>query len=273
MSLTATDGAVDYDDPAAPPNFPADNEPLLDNVAAARQRLASRVEDPATPLELKRQSLLSRMVTLQNEIVLSSPDGSGIAAQLMPLLLDRTARIYEAATEEELRVVGQIINQVDSRLQDYRAEERARTLAGRLLIGLAAGTVGLIGLLVYWGTQPGGVSASTLTPILDLPLPVLLWGLVGSVVAMLYRSSQGGDRELSNPLRWLVTRPAIGITIAMLACFLVRSTVVPFLPEGRSIPGEVLWLIAFLAATSDRLIGRLLHLLVGGFGGRHQKNP
>jgi hypothetical protein len=115
-----------------------------------------------------------------------------------------------------------------------------------------------------------GIAGDYEIPILNIPLSVILWSALGSITSILYRFNRGADREIQNPIRWLITRPLTGVLLGALAYLAIKVGFVAA-TEGEVILGEaaneMIWLISFLVGFSDKFSDSILKNLIGKFGG------
>ena len=148
-----------------------------------------------------------------------------------------------------------------------------------LAILFTAGMLVLIVAVVAGGGYLDWRSA-TLVPILNVPVPVILWSCSGSLGAMLYRFYTSADAELADPLRWSFTRPLTGILMGITAYMAFKAGVLLIQPQSGSntsaidnlseVQQQLLWLAAFLAGFSDRFADSVLRKLTGRMGGDQQ---
>jgi hypothetical protein len=108
-------------------------------------------------------------------------------------------------------------------------------------------------------------------PVIGIPLAVVLWSLIGSVAAILYRFYTYRIRELnqvSREVTWLIARPLTGIIMGMVSYLIIIAGLFVFgvAPEPNSDPptirSQLLWAVAFLAGFSDRFFEGFIHMLV-----------
>jgi hypothetical protein len=221
-----------------------------------------------TPLEVQRQELISRVHELQYEAVLTLGD-TELLAKIVPLLLDLAIQIYEGTTTTQLRLLDLTLQQVSATLDNHRKNIKRHAIARRLAVIATILALGALALLAYWGTLPGGPTSRTTIAILEIPLTVLVWSAVGSFVSMLYRFNTASEKELGDPVRWLFTRPIVGVAMGTISYFIVKVGLLSVnAAEGVKVGTlEIMWLLAFLTGFSDRLAESLLRSLVGRFGG------
>src|SRR5205085_945766 len=141
--------------------------------------------------------------------------------KLLPMLLYQTAKIYEAKTVQDFHAIVSSLGQIRGAIKGYERKIRSRTYARLLGVIIPIAAYVAIGYLVYAGLNGNGPNVNTVLPVIDLPLPILLWSAIGSFTAILYRFNKSGDIELQDPLRWLITRPITGIILGTISYFVV----------------------------------------------------
>jgi hypothetical protein len=113
-------------------------------------------------------------------------------------------------------------------------------------------------------------------PMIGIPLAVLLWSLIGSVAAILYRFYTYHIRELSEvslQVTWLIARPLTGIIMGMVSYLTIVAGLFVFGSATQSNTGttatrpELLWLVAFLAGFSDKFFEGFMRNLLSRISG------
>ena len=242
---------------------------LKERVEVAQKEYQDKpVSQQPSKLEIERQSLLSQWNEVQNEIILYVSDQK-LLAKLMVLCLEQLLRIYEAESASELNLARVSLVQVRAYVTQFRSMVRRRAQARWAAVYVSIIALLILGGIIFWGMFPNGPSVTTVLPVLDLPLPVLLWAAIGSFTAILYRFNNQGDIELHDPLRWLFTRPLTGIVMGTVTFLIVK---LGFLSVSSQPPDTLgtttmLALIAFIAGFSDRFADNLIKSLIGRFGG------
>ena len=137
----------------------------------------------------------------------------------------------------------------------------------------------IIGIIVLgWESNLGG----TEMPVLGIPLAVLVWSLIGSVAAILYRFYTYRIRELSQvslEVTWLIARPLTGVIMGMASYVIIVAGLLVFGDVAQSTPGtptirpQLLWAVAFLAGFSDRFFEGFIHILVSKLSDAIPKSP
>lgn len=225
------------------------------------------VPNDSSPIRKKREELISQLSLLQNEILITVSD-TKFLARVLPMLLEQIIPLYKVKTEEELGVIGLSLDQIRGYLEQYKKLVEERKKARRYAISVSAFVVvGLIAFIIW--SSFGGPKTNTIIPLLEIPLPILLWSTIGSFTAILYRFNNSGDIELHDPMRWLFTRPLTGIVMGIVTyyVFTLGLTTVSSEAIDTTKSPVIFWVVAFLSSFSDRFMDSLLHSLVGKFGG------
>lgn len=235
----------------------------------AKKQHAELHANPELPIEKLRRRCIQRICSLQQDIVLYVSDDDFLK-RVLPLTLDLVGNIYEATTKQDLEVLEMGISRVDNALTAYKNKKRERKN-----IRLTAVIISLLSLaaisVFLWFSKDFGITKESVITILMLPAPVLMWSIIGSFAAILYRFTNAGDSELNEPLRWLFARPLTGIIMGAIAYLILKIGLIA-VQADQSVTTlgaiEITWLIAFLAGFSDRFSDFLLRNVVGKFGGK-----
>ncbi len=167
--------------------------------------------------------------------------------------------------------VDELIGSIEARINReelLRAEQRNWQLV--FLVGIIA----YIALLLFViSSIPSGEFSRTM-PNTGIPASIFVWGLFGSIGAILYKFY-----KVDKPVRfyiefrWLIARPIIGIIMAGLSYLAVISGLVvantaaggavdaiPIEPTAGRM--ELFWVLAFLAGFSDKFYESIINALV-----------
>jgi hypothetical protein len=242
-------------------------EKLSDRVIDAKIKHSELGVNPNNAIEKARIDCLHRLCSLQQDIVLSVSDDDFLKKTL-PLSLDLVGNVYEADTEFEIEHLKMSIARLEDALKAYKVKKDSRKTIRLAAVIISLVSLILIGVSVYIARQYN-IDETHVISILRLPVPVLLWSIIGSFAAILYRFTSAGDSELDEPLRWLFARPLTGIIMGAIAYLIMRVGFITVQGEQTVNLGgsEIMWLIAFLAGFSDRFSDYLLKNIVGRFGG------
>jgi hypothetical protein len=223
------------------------------------------------PVEKSREDRLRKITEVRNDS-LSIPD-LGLQQKIWCLLMEQTIGVYEAVSESDLKFVDMGTEQVDLFLKRYKRDLAYRSQVSLFAVAISLASLIGIGAFLYWAYK-SNLNGNLNLPILGIPSCVLLWSVIGSFAAILYRFSNSGDRALEDPLRWLFARPIMGVIMGAMAFLVLKAGFITISqaggnsinPVATSISNEVTWLIAFLAGFSDRFSEGLLKTLAGRFG-------
>jgi len=241
---------------------------LSAKISASKEDYENRIIliDPS-PIKKKREKLINYLNLLQTDILIVVSD-TKFLARILPLLLEQIIPLYKVETEEELGVIELNLGQIKGYLTQYKKLVKDRDDAR--LNAIIVSAVVLVGLIatVIWSSF-GGPKTEYIIPLLEVPLPILIWSIIGSFTAILYRFNSSGDVELHDPMRWLFTRPLTGIVMGILTyyVFTLGLTTVSSETIDTTKSPVIFWIVAFLSSFSDRFVDSLLHSLVGKFGG------
>src|SRR5258708_15748280 len=242
-------------------------EVLTSRLNKAKEDYEVKPKDAFSPIELTRSRLLGVLSELQTKIMLYISRQAELM-RLLAILADQIIQVYEAKTEQELKLVELNLGQVEGFIKRYEKIARQRMVARTLAIVVSFAAIAGLGVVIYFASYMGGPSSGTVLPVIQIPLPILVWSAIGSFASILYRFNKSGDIELQDPLRWLFTRPLTGIVMGIISYFMLS---IGFLAVGSKDVSSfnssvVFWLVAFISGFSDRFADGLLKSLVCRFG-------
>jgi hypothetical protein len=246
---------------------------LIDRIRVAKQEYRSIPRSALVgEVEEKRFHLLNKISMLQSETFFKISNDAALTKMipniLIPYLIDQGAAAYEARNERDLNVLefnlGQFQTVLDKAINRSVRRDQARSYG---IFGCIAALF-VIGGLIWYGNN-AGLDKNWIMPIVSVPVTVVLWSLIGSLAAMLYRFNRAGDTGVEDPLNWLFTRPLTGMVMGMIVYLLIKGILIVSdsqLAIGGLGSQEVIWLVAFLAGFSDRFSDFVLNLIVGRVG-------
>ncbi len=244
---------------------------LADRVKAAHDNYQQTAAQASDTVEDERHDVIGKINELRNRAALGLTD-SDLQQRIWCLLMEQTAEAYEATTARGISLVKDNAAQVEALLNSYQQTMNYRRRARAVAVLVSVASLAGIGYFLYMA-QANGLKGETMLPVLGVPSCVLLWSVIGSFAAILYRFSNSGDRELEDPLRWLFSRPLTGIIMGAITFLVLRAGMLTMAPTpdtntvAKLGTNEIMWLVAFLAGFSDRFADGLLKSLVGRFGG------
>ncbi|HKW99274.1 MAG TPA: hypothetical protein VJN43_16155 [Bryobacteraceae bacterium] len=244
---------------------------LAERAKIARENYQQTVVRADEPIEILRHQVIGKISELRNRAALCVSD-SELQQKVWYLLMEQTAEAYETNCERHLHLVQDNTAQIEAVLNSYQQAMNYRQRAR--MIAVVISILSLVGIgLFIWIARSQGMQEHALIPVLGVPWCVLLWSVIGSFAAILYRFTNAGDGELQDPLRWLFSRPLTGIVMGAITFLVLRAGLLTISPDPGSTQAEklgsneIMWLIAFLAGFSDRFADALLKSIAGRFGG------
>jgi hypothetical protein len=241
---------------------------LLKRACSAHQKYYEDLAHLDEAIEERRDECIQRICELQHRAMLNSCDHH-LIKKIIPMLLAHIGTTYEARSRKELDKVLVSLTRIEVALTRDENERRRRNKARLIAIFVSLLSLGALGLFLF-RAHSRGINSSSIIPILELPLPVLLWSIIGSFAAILYRFTKSGGGEMDDPVRWLFARPLTGVVMGSITYLVVRvglTTIMPGQTAETLGSKELMWMIAFLTGFSDRFCDTLLKALVGRFGG------
>ncbi len=207
---------------------------------------------------------------IQNELIITISDQEFLI-KLYPILVDQFIKLYEANSLQDLKLVELNLSQINGYLEQYKRLQKKRDFARWAAVVISIIMIIGLGVLMYFSNNENGPNSNTILPILNIPLPVLVWSIIGSFASILYRFNNSGDIELRDPIRWLFTRPLIGIVMGAITYLIVRLGFLSTSIDVSQISSpELIWLIVFLSSFSDRFADSLLKIIMGKFTGEKE---
>jgi hypothetical protein len=149
--------------------------------------------------------------------------------------------------------------------------ELTKATAGRMsfiVVGVVSYVLALLVYLAYCRSLFESRSAAAELNkylVVGIPLPVWLWSIIGSFTSMLLRASQFPFVDVSEAVRWLLSRPIVGTVMGVLTYLLVVAGLIVFTGTGTTNAPELIWVIAFVGSFSDTLSINLLQRILGEF--------
>jgi len=167
---------------------------------------------------------------------------------------------------------------IDARLDIARIEiEIRRSQSSKTSFIVVATIVYIFAIAVAGFISAGiittGVEAKVLNSelIMGIPLPIWIWGVIGSLTSMLFRAGYFPFTDRSEALRWLLFRPIVGVVMGVLTYLMVTAGLIVFAGNANTQTPELLWIIAFVGSFSDNLSINLLQTVLGKFHVRESK--
>lgn len=189
---------------------------------------------------------------------------------------DRLTKGIDVLGDESQAAIG-IMTEIEQRrlVVDrliYEDRNRKNSTVLLVIIYIIVVIVGTVYTTVVSGSQLviGQVPLKQLrVPLLGIPWPVIVWSLIGSFAAMIYRFNRNPIYDFGDAVKWLLTRPVQGIVLGS-AFYLVLTSGL-FLLVGSSNTGngsvtttadEIVLVLSFLVSFSDRFADSVFNTLV-----------
>jgi hypothetical protein len=274
LAVTQVQATVGETDPV-----PADWMPLRSTTAPAAPPTHGNASTKDHLREMRRAQI-DRLREIQGEF-LTSPADPALVSTYAPKFLQYAADVYAARSESELVLMGIKIDQLQSAWEQFRRQMARRDRARHLAVGLLMLVFGfLVAITVF--DEYFALDVTDEIRLLHVPVYVVVWSLIGSICSLLYRFNRSADVELEDPMRMLLFRPLMGVTLGSFSYLLVQLGFLTISTPG-SAPGDtastvaqlaqndrvthLMIVVAFIVGFSDRLSEGILKSLVGRFGG------
>jgi hypothetical protein len=172
---------------------------LAERVKTAHDNYQQTTAQAVDMVENERHQAISKINELRNRAALSVADPD-LQQKIWCLLMEQTAEVYEATTARGISLVNDNTGQIKALLDSYQQAMNYRQRARAIAVVVSVLSLAGIGYFLYFA-HASGMKGETALPVLGVPSCVLLWSVIGSFAAILYRFSNAGDRELEDPLR------------------------------------------------------------------------
>jgi hypothetical protein len=165
------------------------------------------------------------------------------------------------------------VSEVESSWQKLTALTQSEERLVRRLRWAAGGVIVAFLILVVAATAiaPRLIEVNEPIPLLGIPPSILLWSFIGSFVALFMRFIKHRFWSLNELFKWFLARSLVGfimgaiLYLVVVAGFFVFGTVIGSPTGMMSVPPrpEIVWLLAFVVASNDRIAERVLSILTG----------
>lgn len=88
--------------------------------------------------------------------------------------------------------------------------------------------------------------------VLEIPISVWLWSSAGSFTSMLFKAWNEPFYEHSEAIRWVLARPVVGVAMGAVSFLLIQSGLLVFGGAKEVSSPELISVVAFIAAFSDK---------------------
>ncbi|WP_445637317.1 hypothetical protein NSTC745_02406 [Nostoc sp. DSM 114161] len=126
----------------------------------------------------------------------------------------------------------------------------------------------------------GNDLGQTKLAFLGIPWPVVIWSLIGSFAAMIYRFNRQPIYDFTDAIKWMLTRPTQGVVLGS-AFYLVLASGLFLLTGGASgstssgvgkVTTEIILVLSFLVGFSDKFADSVFNALVDKYSGKEPKS-
>lgn len=231
-------------------------------------------------LEAAHQQLLERIDKYFDIVAETLYDNSSLQEESLKRLQDAKEILRKkeggdlawtlSRAQFEVRRVHVVISK-EQQLQ--RGEAQLRWIVPVLVLVYVAVVI----LLIIFGGSAW--TTTTEIPIIGVPLSVILWAVIGSIAAMLYRFYTRDRTRTTDEIRWLIARPIIGIVMGALSYLTIISglfifgSAVGVNSDPSTARPQLLWVVAFLGGFSDKFFEAIISAVVGRISSPKQEAP
>ncbi len=203
----------------------------------------------------------------------------GIVSQLVERLkrLEPERLSIEAAADLSREIFGSVGVMIELEQRRWAVEElvhkdrKRRQWTVAIVIGYIAFVLAVaIGVGLKWGGRfwiGDTPLASLRLPLIGIPWPVIVWSLIGSFAAMIYRFNKKPIYDFGDAVKWMLTRPVQGVVLGA-AFYLVLISGL-FLFGGRATSetssntaNDIILILSFLVGFSDRFADSVFRAIV-----------
>jgi hypothetical protein len=193
---------------------------LAERAKNAEQKYQS-LQAESDPVEGRRAECIRKIAEVRNRTALFISDPE-LQQKIWCLLMEQTIGVYEATTKSSLDFVYMSTEQIETALNSYERAIGYRSKVSVFAVAISLFSLLGIGAFLYFA-YVRHLDGNLSLPILGIPSCVLLWSVIGSFAAILYRFSNAGDRDLEDPLRWLFARPLMGIVMGAITFLVIKA--------------------------------------------------
>jgi hypothetical protein len=163
-------------------------------------------------------------------------------------------------------------------LQDQKKRKRKIRWAGLYIFVVTIVIVFMLSLVAI--APSNGFPALSLTtqnhvPLLNVPVLVVIWSLIGSFAAMIHRFNRNSVYYFNDLVKWMLTRHVQGVVLSS-AFYLVLVSglfLISGIPESPNpIRPEIIWVFSFLIGFSDRFVDSVFDTLIEKYSS-NKKTP
>jgi hypothetical protein len=219
--------------------------------------------DKQNPEEQRISELNDKISYYYDNIPMLLRHAPEIQEKCMNFLLDAERQLVPPTSRDQVIWARLALTRIEIEIK--RARSSGASSAIVLLIVYMF--IGAIAAAFYFNLLQTGTTADALNKslIMGIPLPVLVWSVIGSLTSMLLRAGQLPFDNINDGIRWVLFRPIVGVVMGILTYLMVTAGLIVFAGSGQSKTPELLWVIAFIGSFSDNLSINLLHKIIGEF--------
>lgn len=182
---------------------------------------------------------------------------------------------FDVLSDEAIGAIGLMTELEKRRLVIERLVKSDRSRRNwtitSVIIYICAAIALTIFLIFRWGSlfSFGQIPLGQLRiPLLGIPWPVIIWSLVGSFAAMIYRFNAKPIYDFTDAIKWMITRPIQGIVLGSTLYLILVSGLFILTAGNTSNPvdlistDEVILVLCFLVGFSDKFADSVFNTLV-----------
>ncbi|MFN6470615.1 MAG: hypothetical protein RMY36_013210 [Nostoc sp. SerVER01] len=191
-------------------------------------------------------------------------------------------------SDEAQAAVG-IMTEIEERrliVEKLVRSDRVRQNFTIMLVTIYIGAVIILTIRAYiqFGSNSkfivGNDLGQTKLAFIGIPWPVVLWSLIGSFAAMIYRFNRQPIYDFTDAIKWMLTRPTQGVVLGS-AFYLVLASGLFLLTGGASastssgvakVTTEIILVLSFLVGFSDKFADSVFNALVDKYSGKESKS-
>lgn len=120
------------------------------------------------------------------------------------------------------------------------------------------------------------VSFNHFIPVLNIPLPVVIWSFIGSFAAMIHRFNRNSVYYFNDLVKWMLTRHVQGVILSSAFYLILISGLFLISGDGQppnSIKNEVILVLSFLIGFSDRFVDSVFDTLIDKYSKNKKPLP
>lgn len=165
-------------------------------------------------------------------------------------LIEAEQNILTAPSEQTIAKVRQSILQAEMLLKD-KTSKRTSFYIVFMVFYVFIGLLLIVSVTDFFDFVKSDQSIYDVK-VLEIPISVWLWSSAGSFTSMLFKAWNEPFYEHTEAVRWILARPVVGVAMGAVSFLLIKSGLLVFGGAKEVSTPELISVVAFIAAFSDK---------------------